>query len=202
MKKLLFGMVLALLLVSLVAPLTAVADDGDNFEKAGQQALQEREEVLIKEEARLEQIVQVLAADRVVIKDEMLALRNEVERFNDLKERYDKELELYGLKTSTALNEGYKKAIDAYIVRHFLFKRDDGQETVRAFFATETGQDVVVERGAVIDGFNIFIMLIAAVLLLVTIVCLRVDEKGKKHPGWAAVFSIFFVTILLVLFLA
>ena len=75
--------------------------NGENFEKAGQQALQEREEVLIKEKARLEFIVQILAEDRIVTTIEMIDLQNEVKVFNDLKERYDKELELYKKKTST-----------------------------------------------------------------------------------------------------
>lgn len=198
MKKLLFGMVLSLMVVFLLGgALLVFADDGENFEKAGQQALEEREEVLIEEKTRLERIVQVIAEDRVITTDEMIALRNEVKIFNQLKERYDKELELYGKKTSTALGEGYGEAIYAYIEYHTLFKQDDPEETVRAFFATETGQDVEVKRGAAVCGGACVAFMVATIISFVLTIGAAIELKNK----WAILPGVFFIIFLLILLL-
>jgi len=195
-KKFILGLVLGLVLSALFAPIAALADDGENFEKAGQQALQEREESLITMKNGIEFLVQEIAEDRVVTKDEMIVLWKEVRVFNQLKERYNEELVIYGKETSTTLDEGYKEAVQVYIDRSLLFKRDDGQGTVRAFFATKTGQDVVVEKGAAIYGAeNIGFIAFTFLCLICMIFCIIRREKGPAI-FFGIVFGLFLVLLL------
>lgn len=195
MKKLVLIVVLVVPALLFLSALSVLADDS-NFVKAGETAYLESEAVLQQKAAELEEFVQKAAEDRVIAKSEMLTLKRLVDDFNKTKSEFDKELKLYNLETSVALDEEYQVAVDAYFLGDLLFKEDNKDEGARRLFVSKTGLDVKIERGAVFHCANIF-------LIVVTIICLGIFIAASiaKASNWAIASGIFFVTFLLLLLL-
>lgn len=197
---------LFVLVVSLLSFVPVLADTGDeNLKKASQQALTEGEEVLFAKAKEIEIYVQVAAYDRVVTKDEMVTLGKIVDDFYGTKARIDKELADYGLKTTVTLDDGYSKSLRPYFISNILFK-EDIHGAVRKFFASQTGKDVVVGRGVVIDVSGLGLMFIVGICFVVAVfgIIVAAVSKTKREDGiivaiiFGAVVLIVFSTLLLV----
>ncbi|MFH1424039.1 MAG: hypothetical protein ABIG29_03780 [Candidatus Nealsonbacteria bacterium] len=202
MKKLFWG-AMALLMIAFVlfGALPVLADDGDNFKKAGLQAFQEREELLSEKKAEITAWIQTITDDREVTKDEMSVFNDKVRDFERARIGADEYLKLYELKTSIELDEQLSEAAKGYFKHNALIKKDDGEEAKR-YFAQATGRDVVVQNGIVVwDKDNIFFMSLAALLFLLMIYCSFYGSKGKRLIGLAVAFGLLFVATLLFLFL-
>jgi len=169
---------------------------GDKFEEAGRVALAEGEAILIQMKEEIESLVWEAARDQIVTKYEMINLRNLVSDFVETKSKFNSELKIYGLEISTSLGEGYEKAIDAYFGGNILFREDNENEDARIFFVSQTGLDVTVKRGAVIDGDTIFPIIIAIVFLVATVFLGITDSPWGILTGFG--FAIFVILILIV----
>ena len=168
----------------------------DKFEEAGRVALAEGEAILIQMKEEIESLVWEAARDQIVTKYEMINLRNLVSDFVETKSKFNSELKIYGLEISTSLGEGYEKAIDAYFGGNILFREDNENEDARIFFVSQTGLDVTVKRGAVIDGDTIFPIIIAIVFLVATVFLGITDSPWGILTGFG--FAIFVILILIV----
>jgi len=170
MKRTMFLVVLAVLFVSFFGlSVKTFADGDDNLKRAGQQALAEREEVLFSKLGDIETYVQIVADDRTATKDEMVALRSKINEFNKTKIKFDRELADYGLKTETSLDEAYK-LIRPYFRSNVLFK-EDVRGTVRKFFALQTGKDMTIGGGAVMDDTVSQVMFFAGISFFLMVAC-------------------------------
>lgn len=186
MKKLLFLVVMVVLVWLLLSVGVVFAED--NLQKAGEEALREREEVLLQKKAELDNFVQEAAEDRLVTRDEMVAFRDLVDDFNATKKIFDRELELYQRVTSVALDESYQKAVDSYFLMDVIIMKDDIDEGARRFFVAQTGHDIKVERGVVWNETSIILVVISSIGLSMII-----GGISKKKPGPLTAGIIFFL---------
>lgn len=202
MKRLLFFAVLGVLFVSLfgwVAP--ALADEGDNFKKAGQKVLQEKELVLEEKKAAINTFVAEIAADGLITGDEMIALKAAVDDFTRTKTEADAYLKFYSLKTSAVLDDNLVKMVGGYFVMSSLFKKDK-TGNARSYFVGLTGLDVTVKKtGPVLAGPEITAIILAGICLACVIVG---GFKWRKSCGkfmlvmGSIIFLIFAAILLLV----
>lgn len=197
MKKMFWGAIAVLVMVSLFfGSLSALAAGNDNLTKAGQQALQEREEALIVKRAEIDSYIQQISADGVVTKNEMVALWGKVDDFSRAKEEADSRLMIYGLETLTDLDKELQEVIYIYANDHTLIKRGN-VDRFRIFFASRSGQDVIIKGGIVLKGTELTLIAIALLGTLLIILWI----KGKAQEGWA-VLGFFILVAMLVGLLA
>ncbi len=203
MKKF-FGISILVILIGMlfVAVAPVLADDGDNMDKAAQAALKIRENVLIDKKAAIETMVPQVVSDGTVTTDEMVAFKKAIDEINTTKQTFDEELKVYGIATSTALEKEYQGARDVYFKRGLNVRDDDGG-TVRKFFASETGQDVVVKDNWGFAGDKSVGFLIATILcLIVAGLCWWAGDACEDGFYLIAFFfTLFFVVLAFLLFL-
>jgi len=201
LKKLFWGATVLLMIASvLFSALPALADDGDNFRKAGKQALQEREEVLIVKKAGIDSYIQQAGGDRLVTKKEMLVLWDKVDDFFSAKRKFDNYLVFYKLKTLTDLDKGIVEAVDTFSMAHLLMKSDRG-DMIKTLFISRSGQDVIVEGGMVVKTGE-FIAIVIGVLSFFSMIWGAFLLDKRKEARWMIVLGlIFFVLVFFLLFL-
>lgn len=199
MKKVLFLAVLAVVVALAVTPVVAVANGGDNFQKAGQKVLREKERLLMEQEAAIRWLIGEVVRDRVVTGDEMIALNKEIDYFGQLKISADKELEFYGLITTTELEEEMVRVVKGYykITR---FHRSDALGLVRLWFVNLVGEDVEVEKSGIeIAGGQIILIVCLLVLLFLGLWFYRDGSRKTTGVCWLCWFLFLFFGVIIVL---
>lgn len=176
-----------------------LADGGDNFRKAGQEVLAEKERLLVERKTLIEEFVEMTLADGVATGKEMLILNKLVDDFWKVKREANRSLKFYGLQTSTVLLSGLDGAVKNYYEYDGFFRNDDYGNT-RAYFVRLIGHDVVVEKsGFTIAGGQLVTVIGFAILFVVGIIFLF-DKKWKK--AWGLLYLGGSIGILAILFFA
>lgn len=184
MKKAMFLVVLAVLLVSLfgwAAPV--LADDGENFRRAGQKVLAEKEQILLGKKVAIETFVTQIAEDRVVTGDEMIALNKAIDDFARAKVEADSYLKFYNLSTKTALEKELVDVVKQYYVHDSIFWHDRYGKT-RGYFVGLTAHDVIVEKsGPIILWGQIILMILIIIASALTVLCVLAGIAGVGSSG-------------------
>jgi len=164
MKRFLLVVLGVVVLMMALSPVLVAKDE--NFDRAGQRALAEWEEILLEKQEEVQTLISRVAAERVATRADMFQLKVLVDNFQAFKKEADAHLQLYGLETATALDVGLKEAISNYFGSPpVLFKGDHGDQ-MRGYLARVTGQDIVVEGGAIWDRSSI-LLLVGAIIAFV-----------------------------------
>lgn len=183
MKKYFGVIILALMAMVVFFGSLPIYAGGGNLDKAGQQALKEKEDALLLQKTEIEAYLGKISDDRVVTKDEMMGLWDMVDDFTRFKNEADVYLKVYDLKTQTDLAQEIKETVGVYCTGHALIKRDV-ENRVKVFFASWSGKDVIVETGLAVKGFEIG-LIISAVLgfFLILLVGIKKLQGGWVIPG-------------------
>ena len=138
MKKVVFLFIFLIVLLSVnlnfVIAENVSQQEKANFLKAGKSLLEEEERILLKEKRGIEKFVQKISSDNVVSFWEMCCLSKKIRRFNSEKERADRELKFYQLKTKTG-----PPRITAADYRNGKYER------IKRYFVQETGRNIKIK---------------------------------------------------------
>lgn len=157
MKKRMIGGLTLFLMILAVGVLAKTPEE--NFQIAGQNLLYEKESELYKLLEEIDKYLNDISADSHISAFELTRLSKKIENFEKIKEKADKELKLYNLKTKTLFNPEYKKIIQEYRDSNY---QDNDQEDIRAFFVKRTGRNIIIGSGPG-SGYLSFSALLATI---------------------------------------
>lgn len=157
MKKRMIGGLTLFLMILAVGVLAKTPEE--NFQIAGQNLLYEKESELYKLLEEIDKYLNDISADSHISAFELTRLSKKIENFEKIKEKTDKELKLYNLKTKTLFNPEYKKIIQEYRDSNY---QDNDQEDIRAFFVKRTGRNIIIGSGPG-SGYLSFSALLATI---------------------------------------
>ena len=159
MRKLLTIIVFSTLFVFGTSNVTAQTQkEEENFQKAGQELLATKQANLEATLSRARDAIEGAVSNGKVTSKEMYTLRHIAKTFN-LAEA-NKKLSLYGLKLVP--NEEYSKLV--FVIETYIKNDgDDKEDSVRKFFAKQTGKDVEVKKS--LQGLLPLILLAFCVLI-------------------------------------
>ena len=123
----------------------------ENFQKAGQAELAEREAILQQEKAEIEEFFDSIANDAIISGLEMKAIKQMVGEFDREQKQYNKDLEFYGLKTTVEIFPVIRKHLEIYFDFQKgdpdrLYYRDGKSQEIRRYFVEKMGWDIKVEK--------------------------------------------------------
>lgn len=142
MKKRMIGGLTLFLMILAVGVLAKTPEE--NFQIAGQNLLYEKESELYKLVEEIDKYLNYIASDNYISAFELTRLSKKIENFEKIKEKADKELKLYNLKTKTLFNPEYKKIIQEYRDSNY---QDNDQEDIRALFVKRAGRNIIIGSG-------------------------------------------------------
>lgn len=137
-----------------------------SLEQAEKEAIAKRDAILEKEICKIDSLFREIGKDGVIGRKEMSIFLNSLISFENLKDRLDRELRIYGEETTIELRSDYWKILKEYKMKHRVWLRDS-QGKVRKIFAEVVGKDVEV-KGTVCFSYlflSIFCLIWGCLLL-------------------------------------
>lgn len=154
-----------------VSGLVLVQTPEENFQEALQTELSARESYLTEKVTEIQKFFDGMSDDAVVSGKGMKTLKKMVKSFDKTKKRDDKELEFYGVATTTDI----KSVIREHLKIYFEYSKEDGDpsnfnfrdnknQDIRRYYVEQKGYDVKVEKSEnwgcrVLWGFVVGIVL-------------------------------------------
>jgi len=172
----------------------------ENFQKAGKEELAKREKILLEKKAEIERFFDKMADDGVVTGKEMKLLGEMVNKFDKLKNRFNKRLYIYNIETKTNISESIRKILKTYFLGKGINYEDDETEVVRRFFIIKTGRDVIIKKSKNLAARFVYGFFLGfAVAMILFILLYGVAEVDNE----VLVFSIsgFVFSFVLIIFL-
>lgn len=180
---------------------------GENFQKAGQAELFNKETALLQKKAEIEDFFNKMVYDtvdkfdHVVSAEEMKTLNKMVKYFDSLQYNYNKDLEFYQLRTATEIPSIIRGLLNVYFGisekrnSDELNHADNTSQDIRRYFTEKTGYNIIVEKSK--DYWaRVPLGVLAGVITAIVVMAVLVLIAGEKN--WILIpMGIFFILTLL-----
>ncbi len=207
MTKKFFVFLMGFVLLGAIAFAQTPQTPQDNFNMAGQTELAKREAILSSAKLDIEIFIDSITSDSIISGDEMGALRNAVTRFDKTKEKLDKKLEFYELKTRVDLAYAIHKILNIYYGEgidedeNTFNNADNNKQDIRRFFTERTGMNIKIEKSKdlpkrLVIGFLFGLIAFILFGILIGAVILEFDKKPCILIGVLALVAMMLIFLL------